>query len=124
MNRSGIHLNGTNGDGVNGHATNAHHVASSDGSFRPIAICDMACRLPGGIASPEQLREFLIEGSDARSRAPEPLQYFRHHSPDKKPGATNTEFGRLQTECLLLSMIPRKNTKCNIFSNENRSIKL
>jgi acyl transferase domain-containing protein len=36
----------------------------------PIAICGMACRLPGDIFSPQDLWEFLIAGRDARSPIP------------------------------------------------------
>ncbi|KAL4999225.1 hypothetical protein BDV10DRAFT_184633 [Aspergillus recurvatus] len=104
MNGNGIHLNDTNSDRMNGYATNGHHVAHS--AFRPIAICGMACRLPGGIASPEQLWEFLIEGGDARSRVPDSrFNISAYYSPDKKPGATNTEFGYFLDESVDLGAL-------------------
>lgn len=91
-NGDGVHLNGANGNGVNG--VNDHHIESAEGTFSPIAICGMACRLPGGIASPEQLWDFLIKRGDARSRVPESrFNISAYHSAVKKAGAANTEFG-------------------------------
>ncbi|TVY41642.1 Highly reducing polyketide synthase [Lachnellula subtilissima] len=94
MNGNGVHSNGINGHGINGHATTSH-IESKDGSkFPPVAICGMACRLPGGISSPEQLWDYLIEGGDARSPVPKSrFNISAYHSPVKKPGASITEFG-------------------------------
>jgi acyl transferase domain-containing protein len=74
--------NGTNGtSGANGHAenhvngnngseTSSRDTESRGGTFEPIAICGMACRLPGGISSPNELWDFLIAGRDGRCRIP------------------------------------------------------
>ncbi|NRN71421.1 Erythronolide synthase [Kibdelosporangium sp. 4NS15] len=40
------------------------------GSGEPIAIVGMACRLPGGISSPDQLWDLLLDGRDAMSGFP------------------------------------------------------
>jgi acyl transferase domain-containing protein len=56
--------------------------------------------------SPKQLWEFLIEGDDARSRVPESrFNISAYHSPDKKPGATNTEFGYFLDESVDLGAL-------------------
>lgn len=38
--------------------------------FVSVAICGMACRLPGGVNSPQQMWEFLINKKDVRSKVP------------------------------------------------------
>ncbi|KAM4065795.1 acyl transferase domain-containing protein [Hirsutella rhossiliensis] len=86
------HTNGTNGvNGVNGLYTNGHSVNDSNGTprpFQPVAICGMACRLPGGIHSPSELWSFLHAGRDARGPVPSSrYNISAYHSPDKKPGS-------------------------------------
>lgn len=56
------------GDSIHGHINGFWVNQAKDSVFEPIAVCGMACRLPGGISSPKDLWEFLIEGLDARSR--------------------------------------------------------
>ncbi|KAI1098293.1 putative polyketide synthase [Jackrogersella minutella] len=86
----------------NGHATNS--ADSSDGSvkdnpnagghFVPIAICGMACRLPGGVSSPQQFWDFLIEGRDGRSRVPKTrYNTDAYFSRTGKPGTTRSHYG-------------------------------
>lgn len=68
--------------------------ASSGKSFMPIAVCGMACRLPGNIASPEDLWKFLAEGGDARSEVPSNRwNASAYYSPVKKPGSSRTKHG-------------------------------
>ncbi|KAI8932960.1 hypothetical protein NX059_010429 [Plenodomus lindquistii] len=76
------------------HTVSSHATPSIDSSFDPVAICGMACRLPGGINSPKQLWEFLVEGQDARTRVPKSrFNIDGYYSPTKRPGTINTEFG-------------------------------
>jgi acyl transferase domain-containing protein len=61
----------------------------------PIAIVGMACRLPGGVDTPEAFWEMLIEGRDAITEVPPGRwdidQYF---DPDPDvPGKMSTRFG-------------------------------
>ena len=37
----------------------------------PIAVIGMGCRLPGGVKTPEQYWDLLVEGRDAITRMPE-----------------------------------------------------
>ena len=54
----------------------------------------MACRLPGSVATPEQLWSFLATGGDARGVVPNtrwsPGSWY---SPTKKKGFSNTQHG-------------------------------
>jgi hypothetical protein len=86
-----------NGDAVNGAAEYNTRVGEQSGpqqTFTPIAICGMACRLPGGIKCPQDLWELLLSKGDARGRVPETrYNVSAFHSPTKKPGHTITEHG-------------------------------
>jgi polyketide synthase 5 len=42
----------------------------SDTAFVPIAVIGMACRLPGGIDSPQRLWEALLRGDDFVTEIP------------------------------------------------------
>ena len=108
------HTNGVNGtgdiDGTNGTIhTNSHFIGSGIDAgkvlaFEPIAICGMACRLPGGISSPKGLWKFLIEGRDARTRVPKSrFNVDGYYSAVKRPGTTNTEFGYFLDESVDLA---------------------
>ncbi|KAI0403553.1 hypothetical protein F4802DRAFT_598947 [Xylaria palmicola] len=77
------------------------HPPGVDGSaavhgrrFAPIAICGMACRLPGNISCPDDLWEFLLAKGDARGTVPETRYSNRgHYARTKKPSATISEHG-------------------------------
>ncbi|KAF4958908.1 hypothetical protein FSARC_10906 [Fusarium sarcochroum] len=111
------HTNGyTNGHSVNGntngHAdTNGHTESSSTDtgnsaskpSFEPIAICGMACRLPGGISSPNDLWEFLLEGGDARGRVPPTRFNIDGYYAAHKTGSANSQYGYFLDESVDLA---------------------
>ncbi|KAH7083527.1 putative polyketide synthase [Paraphoma chrysanthemicola] len=84
-----------NGYASNGHVNNFH--ASNGLRFdaaMPIAICGMALRLPGGLASPQDLWNFLLAKGDARGRVPmSRYNVSAFHSTDGKPGSVATEYG-------------------------------
>ncbi|KAK2821813.1 hypothetical protein FQN49_007650, partial [Arthroderma sp. PD_2] len=89
------HTNGNANGNVNGNG-NGPLIESNDSQskFVPVAICGMACRLPGGIKSPSQLWDFVLRGEDARSRVPNSrFNISAYYSPVKKPGTTIAEFG-------------------------------
>ncbi|EJP67836.1 polyketide synthase, putative [Beauveria bassiana ARSEF 2860] len=68
--------------------------ANGNAAKDPIAICGMACRLPGGIENPEQLWTFLTNKQDGRSRVPESRYNTDGFSSTRsKPGATRTDYG-------------------------------
>lgn len=96
-------LNGhrtTNGTTLNGHSSRDYppvdkvvNGSSSDGET-PIAVCGMAVRLPGGVTTPQQLWDFLLAKSDARTRVPETrYNISAYHSTTPKPGTVATEYG-------------------------------
>lgn len=97
------HGNGTNG---NGNSNGSPPSAKGDPHrvFEPIAICGMACRLPGGISSPKELWEFLIKGRDGRTRIPKTrFNIDGWYSPEKQPGTSNTEHGYFLDESIDLA---------------------
>lgn len=114
---NGSHSNGTNGhtnghtNGSNGH-TNGHSNGTSNGTSLtdeppiPIAICGMACRLPGGLHTPQQLWDFLLSKGDARTRVP-PSRYNvdAYYSPQVKPGSVKSEHGYFLDESVDLGSL-------------------
>jgi acyl transferase domain-containing protein len=62
--------------------------------FVPMAICGMACRLGGGIRSPEDFWEFLINKGDGKVEVPSHrYNVDAFYSPSKKPGTVITRHG-------------------------------
>lgn len=113
----------TNGHSVNGHALNTplDHAARMNGHSStcvpvvngggsrgevPIAICGMAVRLPGGVATPQEFWEFLINKGDGRCRVPESrYNVSAYYSGNKKPGSIITEHGYFLDETMDLGVL-------------------
>lgn len=86
------YTNGATNGSTNGHAING--AAAAGNTPKPIAICGMACRLPSGIKTPQQLWDFLVAGGDARSKVPESRYNIEaFFDPSGKPGTTKTQHG-------------------------------
>lgn len=82
----------TNGNG-NGNGTT---TPTNAGAAAPIAICGMACRLPGNLTTPQQLWEFLLAKGDARSRVPASrynIDGFLDEDRTGNPGGIKTAHG-------------------------------
>ncbi|KAF9763194.1 hypothetical protein IL306_003222, partial [Fusarium sp. DS 682] len=90
---------------VNGD-TQVNGGTKTTASFTPMAICGMACRLPAGIHSPQQLWSFLLDKGDARSRVPESrFKIDSYYAPDTKPGATVSKYGYFLDESVNLGAL-------------------
>ena len=58
------------GGSLPGHCNEGRYAAVSKAPVTPVAVIGMACRLPGGIDSPEQLWEALLRGDDLVTEVP------------------------------------------------------
>jgi acyl transferase domain-containing protein len=104
----------TNGYVTSGHATNGVHTngdhinpkSTSTNAQIPIAICGMACRLPGGLANPDELWDFLLAKKDGRCRVPESRYSIdTYYSDTKKPGTVSTQYGYFLDESVELGAL-------------------
>ncbi|MDH6222933.1 type I polyketide synthase, partial [Streptomyces pseudovenezuelae] len=73
-------------------ASSAMPVAAPAGPGEPIAIVGMACRLPGGVAGPEDLWRLVSEGRDAVSGFPEDRGWELEGLFDADPGKAGTSY--------------------------------
>ncbi|MEU3188977.1 SDR family NAD(P)-dependent oxidoreductase, partial [Streptomyces sp. NPDC006923] len=60
----------------------------------PIAIVGMACRFPGGVASPEELWRLVLEGGDAVSDLPDDRGWDLAALLDAEPGKHGSSYAR------------------------------
>ena len=85
---NGAHINGSDDHGVNGFSERRHNGQA------PLAICGMACRLPGGLTTPQELWDFLLAKKDGRCPVPESrYDGSAYYSATPKPGTNATEYG-------------------------------
>ncbi|MBO3747330.1 SDR family NAD(P)-dependent oxidoreductase, partial [Streptosporangiaceae bacterium NEAU-GS5] len=70
----------------------AAHAAGGDGDDDPIAIVGMACRYPGGAASPEELWELVLSERDAVSGLPRNRGWDVENLFDADPGRTGKSY--------------------------------
>lgn len=95
-------------NGTSGLLSNGNHngCLSESKQWEPIAVCGLACRLPGGISCPQELWEFLLAKNDAR--VPIPDHRFKassHYSTNGKPGAINSEYGYFLDESVNIASL-------------------
>ncbi|KAI1138451.1 fatty acid synthase S-acetyltransferase [Hypoxylon sp. FL0543] len=119
---NGHHVNGklsngqSNGNSVHGQAakTNGYHnngtttnsTTTGKHSTCPMAICGMALRLPGGLSTPQEFWQFLLNKGDARCRVPESrFNIDAYYAPGKKPAHVGTEYGFFLDESVDLSAL-------------------
>ena len=92
-------------NGSNGTLTDGSHKLNHHGEV-PMAICGMACRLPGGLTTPEEAWEFLLAKKDGRCRVPETrYNISSYYSATPKPGTTSTEYGYFLDESVDLGAL-------------------
>ncbi|HTI27939.1 MAG TPA: type I polyketide synthase, partial [Kutzneria sp.] len=84
------------GEVLGGDGPGAAIVATTSASDEPVAIVGMACRYPGGVASPEDLWRLVFDGVDAISEFPVDRGWDteRIYDPSgERPGSTYTREG-------------------------------
>ena len=83
-----------------------HHEDAKEQRFIPIAICGMACRLPGNVASPKEMWDFIAAGKDARSEVPDTRWSTKAwYSATKKKGTSSTRHGYFLDETIDLGAL-------------------
>ncbi|MDV9193186.1 beta-ketoacyl synthase N-terminal-like domain-containing protein, partial [Streptomyces sp. SR27] len=85
---------GASGGSALAPAARAVAGSGADDAYEPIAIVGMACRFPGGVASPEDLWRLVSEGTDAIGPFPEDRDWDLDNLYDPDPEAV----GRSSTD--------------------------
>lgn len=101
---TGLHANGAKHEQQQT-TENGIHPPSEEPAM-PIAICGMSLRLPGGLASPQEFWEFLLNKGDARGRVPESrYNVSAYHTDSKRPGAVASEYGYFLDDSIKLGSL-------------------
>ncbi|KAG6011444.1 Type I Iterative PKS [Claviceps lovelessii] len=67
----------------------------------PLAICGMACRLSGGVKTPDELWDFILAKKDGRCRVPASRYNIdAFYSEKKKPSTVSTQYGYFLDESI------------------------
>ncbi|MGI5183698.1 type I polyketide synthase [Dactylosporangium sp. CA-152071] len=74
--------------------TTVHARTAPVAADEPIAIVGMGCRLPGGISSPEELWQLLVDGGDAISELPADRGWDLAGMFDEDPDAPGKSYAR------------------------------
>ncbi|MGW4511751.1 type I polyketide synthase, partial [Streptomyces sp. NPDC004393] len=82
-------LGGADGD----HDPDGAAPATRHGDDEPVAIIGMACRYPGGVASPEDLWRLVADGVDAISGFPTDRGWDPHLYDPERPGGSYVDRG-------------------------------
>ncbi|KAG5932866.1 putative PKS/NRPS-like protein biosynthetic cluster [Claviceps sorghi] len=91
-------------DGLNGSQASKGHCSGPIPI--PMAICGMACRLPGGVATPDDLWDFLLAKKDGRCRVPKSRYNIdAYYSESGKPGTVSTQYGYFLDESVDLGSL-------------------
>ncbi|KAF4627893.1 hypothetical protein G7Y89_g10264 [Cudoniella acicularis] len=90
----------------NTHISNHADPKPNKTTPRPIAICGMALRLPGGITTPSQFWDFLVSKKDARGPVPATRYNIAgFHSKSGKSNAIKTNHGYFLDESIDLGAL-------------------
>jgi hypothetical protein len=91
---------------ISGKEASATETQAKFASPKPIAICGMSIRLPGGLHSPQQLWDFLVAKGDARGPVPKSrYNATAYYSDIAKPGSINTEYGYFLDESIDIATV-------------------